>query len=58
MAWIKRDFPGVTQFRVKVEECVVAEQVERVPVEVRRSQLLFDGAGRAGDHGRSGQHGR
>ncbi len=43
-AWIKRDFPGAQRFTVGVDECVVAEDMRRVPVEVRGSHLSFDGA--------------
>jgi hypothetical protein len=46
-AWIKREFPGVARFVVAVDECIVAEQMERRPVEVRGGRLSFDAAGRA-----------
>jgi hypothetical protein len=44
-AWIDRDIPGLDHFIVEVDECVLAEQVERGEVDVHGGRMLVDDNG-------------
>jgi hypothetical protein len=46
-AWIDRDIPGLDHFEVVVDECVLAEQLERGEVNVRGGQMVVDDTGAA-----------
>jgi hypothetical protein len=45
IAWIDREIPNLDHFEVEVDECVLAEQVERGQAEVRGGQMLVDNTG-------------
>jgi hypothetical protein len=44
-AWIDRDIPGLDHFVVEVDECVLAEQLERGVVDIRGGQMVVDNTG-------------
>ncbi len=46
-AWIDREIPGLDHFVVQVDECVLAEQIERGKLEVRGGRMVVDKTGTA-----------
>jgi hypothetical protein len=46
-AWIDREIPGLDHFKIEIDECVLADPVERGRVEVRAGRMTVDDAGLA-----------
>jgi hypothetical protein len=44
-AWIDREIPGLDSFKVVIDECVLADPVERGKVEVRNGRMVVDDKG-------------
>jgi hypothetical protein len=44
-AWIDREIPGLDHFKVEIDECVLADPVERGQVEVRNGRMVVDDNG-------------